>query len=100
MTNRFFASIGAATAAIAVLYLAPAPSAGQGLTPAAKVKTTTAAKTSTIPRTPNGHPDLQGVWSYATLTPLERPSAFAGRQTLTPEEAEAFAKQRIDSSNK
>jgi hypothetical protein len=54
----------------------------------------------TVPRAPDGHPDLQGVWSFATLTPLERPSAFAGKQTLTPEEAETFARQRIDSSNK
>jgi hypothetical protein len=60
----------------------------------------TVSSKSTVPRAPDGHPDLQGVWSFATLTPFERPSAFAGKQTLTPEEAEEFAKQRIDSSNK
>ena len=38
-------------------------------------------------RTPFGHPDLQGVWALQTLTPLERPAEFAGRATLTEEEA-------------
>src|SRR5436305_14248140 len=38
------------------------------------------------PRTPDGQPDLQGVWSNATLTPLERPAAFAGREFLTEKE--------------
>ena len=38
-------------------------------------------------RTAFGHPDLQGVWALQTLTPLERPQEFAGRATLTEEEA-------------
>ncbi len=38
-------------------------------------------------RTAWGDPDLQGVWSYATLTPLERPAAVQGREFYTPEEA-------------
>ena len=38
------------------------------------------------PRTPDGQPDLQGVWSNATLTPLERPAEFAGREFLTEKE--------------
>ena len=29
------------------------------------------------PRTPDGRPDLQGIWSFATLTPLERPRELA-----------------------
>ena len=33
---------------------------------------TDAAKTKSLPRTPDGHPDLQGIWTNATLTPLER----------------------------
>ena len=28
-------------------------------------------------------PDLQGLWSYATLTPLERPAEFAGKEFLS-----------------
>jgi len=40
---------------------------------------------------PGGRPDLQGVWSFASGVPLQRPMKFAGRKTLTKEE---FDKQR------
>jgi hypothetical protein len=46
--------------------------------------------TYTPPKTPWGEPDLQGIWSGETLTPLERPAKFAGRPVLTPSEAEAI----------
>ena len=46
---------------------------------------------TSVPRTPWGTPDLQGVWNYSTLTPLERPSALADKRELTEEEAAAFA---------
>jgi hypothetical protein len=36
-----------------------------------------------VPRTPDGRPDLQGVWSFATLTPLERPAEFADKPFMT-----------------
>ncbi len=41
-------------------------------------------------RTPEGHPDLQGLWLNDTATPLERPAALAGRNSFTPEEAAAY----------
>jgi hypothetical protein len=53
-----------------------------------------------IPRTPDGHPDLQGTWDFAQLTPFERPGNFAGKSSLTDEEAEEFAQQRIETGNK
>ena len=40
----------------------------------------------TPPRTVDGQPDLQGIWSNNTATPLERPEAFAGKDSLTDEE--------------
>jgi len=43
-------------------------------------------------RTPDGHPDLQGVWTNATITPLERPKSLAGKATLTDAEAAEFEK--------
>ena len=46
-----------------------------------------AAQSGDVPRTPWGKPDLQGVWDFATMTPLERPSQFAGQETLTDEDA-------------
>ena len=56
------------------------------LTPPAAGQTQTTADDWKPPRTPDGQPDLQGVWSYATLTPLERPSEYASREFLTDEE--------------
>ena len=41
-------------------------------------------------RTPDGHPDLQGVWTNDTLTPLERPKEFAGKAFFDPSEQPAF----------
>src|SRR6185436_20982086 len=40
----------------------------------------------TPPLGPDGHPDLQGVWLNSSATPLERPKALEGRQSLTDEE--------------
>ena len=64
-------------ALVAVCWLSPALAAGQEPAPAADPSAF---------RTAWGDPDLQGIWSYATFTPLQRPSALAGRQLLTPEE--------------
>ena len=44
------------------------------------------AETWTVPRTPDGRPDLQGVWANNTATPLERPEALGDKATLTDEE--------------
>jgi hypothetical protein len=45
------------------------------------------------PRTPDGRPDLQGIWDYGTLTPLQRPPEFAGKPSLTDEEAARFEQE-------
>jgi hypothetical protein len=45
------------------------------------------------PKTPDGQPDLQGVWSNNSATPLERPKILAGRQFLTDEEVEALKRR-------
>jgi hypothetical protein len=44
-------------------------------------------------RTPDGQPDLQGVWTNATLTPFERPAQFAGKAIITEQEAAAIEKR-------
>jgi hypothetical protein len=46
-----------------------------------------AAQRYKTPRTPWGDPDLQGLWTNQTSTPLERPDALKDRQTLTQQEA-------------
>ena len=48
-------------------------------------------------RTPDGHPDLQGTYDVATVTPLERPADAGGRLVISTEEAaaaEAYDRQR------
>jgi len=74
MSRRVFATIGA----LAVLL--PASLAAQ-------------AQRAGAPRTPDGHPDLQGIWTNATLTPVERPAALKGKATLSDAEARAFEKK-------
>ncbi len=54
-----------------------------------------AAQQPRIPRTADGHPDLQGTWSYATLTTLERPAEFKDKPFLTAAEAAAFEQRTL-----
>jgi hypothetical protein len=53
-----------------------------------------------VPRTPWGHPDLQGIWSSATITPFERSAEFAGKEFLTKEEAAEFERQTRERANR
>ncbi|MBL8269112.1 hypothetical protein [Steroidobacter sp.] len=46
-----------------------------------------------MPRTADGHPDLQGVWTNATITPLERPKEFGERLVISDAEAKAIESQ-------
>jgi len=82
MSHRLMASLGALAVIVA------APLAGQ--TPVAK------SKTWSVPRTPDGQPDLQGIWTNATITPLERPSMFAAKLAVSDEEAAKFEHQNND----
>ena len=58
------------------------------------------AKPWTAPRLPGGHPDLQGLWTNATLTPFERPRDLAGKEFLTETEAAEFEKRQLAASNR
>ena len=78
----------AAILALSVAIFAASSFAGE---PAAK-----AGKSWTLPRTPDGQPDLQGYWSNATFIPLERPKELGTKEFFTPEEAAAFEKRKLD----
>ena len=39
-----------------------------------------------VPRTPDGQPDLQGLWTNDTITPMERPASLQGRAFLSEDE--------------
>jgi hypothetical protein len=60
--------------------------------PSGQVKT----KPLTPPRTPDGHPDLQGIWDYRSATPLQRPARFAGKEFLTPDEVVAYEQEALE----
>ena len=52
------------------------------------------------PRMADGKPDLQGTYTFATITPLQRPAQFADKPVLTPEEAAKFEKSENDRLNR
>jgi hypothetical protein len=74
------ASLGTALANVA----AQGPSAGAP-----------ARHSSTLPRTADGHPDLQGYWTNDTLTPLERDQELGDKEFFTEAEAAAEFKKRL-----
>ncbi|HSR07349.1 MAG TPA: hypothetical protein VLM42_09375, partial [Bryobacteraceae bacterium] len=53
-----------------------------------------------VPRTADGHPDLQGFWNNASLTPLQRPAGLGNKQFFTPAEAAAYEKSRLEEVNR
>ena len=67
---------------LSLVLLVPIPSAGQ-----TRIAT---ADEWIPPRTPDGQPDISGIFTFRTLTPLSRPAALEGKATLSPEEAAAF----------
>src|SRR2546427_7685393 len=56
----------------------------------APLHTAAQSKASIPSRTPDGKPNLAGIYSFSTITPLQRPEALAGKAALTDEEAAAF----------
>jgi len=55
--------------------------------------TSLSAQSKSLSRTADGHPDLQGVYNVATMTPVERPGEYGNRLVLTKEEVAAIEGQ-------
>jgi hypothetical protein len=91
MGYRLLARMGVFAALTLVLMLVVAPVAAQTPSPASKAPS--AGKAWTPPKTPDGKPDLQGIWSNATLTPLERPKNLGAKEFYTDEEYANLAKR-------
>jgi hypothetical protein len=70
-----------------VLWLCLTTAAAGSLTPVA-------AQQWVVPRTPQGHPDLQGNWTNATMTPVQRPPGIGA--VLTPDQVAALESGRQD----
>ena len=54
------------------------------------------APSAPMPRTSDGHPDLQGTYDVATLPPLERPTMFGNQLTMTDEQAKRLERAVAD----
>jgi len=52
-----------------------------------------------VRRTPWGDPDIEGIWTNATLTPLQRPPELASKEFFTAEEAKQFQQTRLEQTN-
>ena len=91
MDHRLYASICAG------LLLFSAHAAGQDRS--VRIQADPAAQW-TPPRTPDGHPDLGGIWTNATLTPLERPPEFRDKPLLTEAEASAYAQKMLQQDDR
>ena len=79
MSHRVLASLSAAAVVVAVVSLGAGPAVAQ----------------TDVPRTGWGQPNLQGVWDFRSLTPMQRPRELGEQEVFTSEEAAAFSEDAI-----
>lgn len=89
MENRCLSVLAGLIAILSVAYAQPASRS-------ASAKSNSTGSAWVVPRTSDGRPDLQGVWSNNNATPLERPKELAGRALLTDEEVAAMKKKAAE----
>jgi hypothetical protein len=99
MQHRVIRLAGYSAVAASAAWLAGASAVAQSPTPSAAAQRPAA---SAGQRTADGHPDLQGVYDAATMTPVERPARYGNRLVLTPAEAydiEHYEEKRIEQTS-
>ena len=89
MSHRLLVSCAVVPAALVLLV---AHTSASGQTAPAATKATSTTKNWIPPRTPDGHPDLQGFWTNNTITPLERPKGLGTKEFYTEAELAELVK--------
>ena len=99
MPNRFISATSAVGMALGLIALTAPPVTGQVANSVANTVTNGAAR-SDLPRMPDGHPDLQGTYDLATMTPLERlpgdPAFLTKEKAVALQRAEAQRRAKDD----
>ena len=95
MSRRLLMALTAALLASSSIAAQTAAPSGPAATTAVKQGT----HKFTPPRAADGHADLQGIWSNAIITPLERPDDLAGKAFLSEQEAADYEKRVRQSTN-
>ena len=86
MRRQLFVFLGVCLVVGATMVVVPRSAVGQAA--------------ATAPRTSWGAPDLQGIWTFRTITPLERPPELADKPELTEEEAAAYEQEEARRQNR
>jgi len=89
MMNQFFICLSVLAVAAVI------SPRGQGQPAAAKTSHATKSTSWKLQHLPDGQPDFQGIWTNATITPMERPAEFANKPFLTEQEASEYEKNYV-----
>lgn len=95
MNHRSLTSVGVLIVVVAVGWFTSPAVAAQAPSSTASANAAVAQQDYTVPRTPDGQPDLQGFWTNQTYTPLERPDSVR-KASYTAEEVAAIEQGRAE----
>jgi len=99
MTHRSRVAAGTLTLAVFFVLVAPAARAQSGLQAVDQAAAALAPKGWSAPRTPDGHPDLQGIYTNVSLTPLQRDKELGNQEFFSPQEAASWKTRMLKVRN-